>query len=99
MTSPIPLDKRFFYIFLRQRNGHALRHCEERSSLVNEFEVWIASSFLLAMTRSGREVLRQNDTTYESNTKIPNPNNLRPMRDNGVLRQPDKADGTGASPL
>ena len=28
-----PLDKRFFCIFLRQRKGHALRHCEERSSL------------------------------------------------------------------
>ena len=54
-----------------------------------------------AMTARGEgsEVLRQKDTAYESNTKIPNPNNLRPLRDNGVLRQPDEADGTGASPI
>ena len=56
--TPIPLDKRFFCIFLRKKYS-----------------------------------------TYESNTKIPNPNNLRPMRDNGVLRQPDEANGTGANAL
>ena len=47
----------------------------------------------------GSEVLRQKDTTYENNTKFPNSNNLRPLRDNGVLRQPNETDGAGASPI
>jgi len=35
-----------------RRTRVALRHCEERSNPDKKLYVWIASSFLLAMTRS-----------------------------------------------
>ena len=42
--------------------GHALRHCEARSSPDNQLEPWIASSFLLAMTLSGSGGEAQRDS-------------------------------------
>ena len=42
-----------FSLHIRLRDTRrALRHCEARSSLYNQLKPWIASSFLLAMTRS-----------------------------------------------
>jgi hypothetical protein len=40
----------------RETMGRALRHCEARSSPDNQLKLWIASSFLLAMTRSGKSL-------------------------------------------